>query len=90
MILVPPVERAVERRNDCRSRINPLAQTLFRAADLALPGQECEDGAGVGSQRALDGIRHAVFEALRRILAEIARLDGEAAPFARNHRRTAQ
>ena len=84
------VERAVERREvDARVR-DALAEPLFDAADLALPRQEGEDRAGVALERDHHRIAHLILDARAGRAAEIARLDGEAPPLARDHRRAAE
>ena len=57
------VERAVERREVDGGVGEALAQKRVDAPDLALAGQEHEDGAGLGPQGARDGVGDLLLDA---------------------------
>ena len=91
-ILLAALERAVERREVDGGIGDALAQKRLDPADLALPRQEDQDGAGLGPQGARDRIRDLLLDAAVGIAAEIAGLDRIGAAFGfdrRAHRRAA-
>ena len=67
-----------------------LLQQRLGAADFAGAGQEHQQRARLGAQRARDRVRHLILDAFARVAAEIARLDRKAAALALDDRRIAQ
>ena len=62
-ILLAAVQGAVERREVDGGIGDALAQEGLDPADLPLPRQEDQDGAGLGPQGARDRIRHLLLDA---------------------------
>ena len=84
------VERAVERHDVDRGIADALLEQRLGAADFRRAGQEHQQRARLGAQRARDRVGHLPLDRRARIAAEIARLDRKGAALAFDHRRVAQ
>ena len=89
-VLLGLVERTIERRDLDSGIADLFAQALLDPANLALAGQEDEERAALLVQRQQDGLGDLVLDALQRVAAEIACLDGIGATLALNHRGIAE